>query len=332
MLIQSGADKTMANSKAILSQRLGEFRLQGINPVVMSRLVELSSHPTVDPESYRDLAQVEPMLASRLLGVANSSWASPLKPVTHLDHAINMLGLANVRALSLAFCLERFHASLELDVQDTRALWEASLLKATAGRALAEAVRPDWTEEPFIAGLLQDLGVPLMMSISPEYRKLLADSKIGIEDQLTQERAIFGVDHVTVGSVIAYKLGLPTRYLTSILRHHTLPSHSTDDPTVSAEWIDCLVALLPHMGSNWNLGNMGRMESILSRFWQTNWADLPAFLKDITSQCTELAGRLGRDISAVADLEKMLDKLARANTQAVVDMVQQSLRNGTDPR
>ncbi len=316
----------MANAKAILSERLGEFRLQGVNPVVMSRLIELSSHPAVDPEHYRDLAKIEPMLASRILGVANSSWASPLRPVTQIDHAIHMLGLANVRALALAFCLERFHASIELDPADTRALWEASLLKAIAGRVLAEVVRPDWTEEPFIAGLLQDLGVPLMMSISAEYRTLLADPKISIEDQLTQERAIFGVDHVTVGSVIAYKLNLPTRYLTSILRHHTAPSHTTDDPTVSAEWIDALVSLLPHMGTVWNMGNLGRMETILARFWLQHWTELPSFLKDITAQCSELAGRLGRDVGPGADFNKMLEKLTKANTQAVADLVQQSMR------
>ena len=318
----------MANAKAILSQRLGEFRLQGINPVVMTRLIELSSHPTVDPEHYREVAKIEPLLASRLLGVANSSWASPLKPVTQIDHAIHMLGLSNVRALAMAFCLERFHASIELDLQDTRALWESSLLKATASRALAEAVRPDWTEEPFIAGLLQDLGVPLLMSISAEYRALLTDPQIGIEDQLAQERAIFGVDHVTVGSVIAYKLGLPTRYLTSILRHHTPPSHTTNDPTVGPEWIDALVALLPHHGTAWNLSNLNRMEAILGRFWQPHWADMPAFLKDVTTQCAELAGRLGRDLDPGASLEQILEKLAKANTQAVVDLVQQSLRGG----
>lgn len=317
----------MSNPKTMLGDRLSDLKLQGINPTAISRLVKLSSHPAADPESYVEVARMEPLLASRILGVANSSWASPLRPVTRIDHAVNMLGIANVRALALAFCLECFHRSMELDTKDAYLLWQASLLKASAARTLAETVRPDATEEPFIAGLLQDLGVPLMLTIHPPYHDLLQNTQLTIDDQLQQERAIFGVDHVTVGSVIAYKLGLPTRYLTSILRHHAGPSHTTDDPTVSAEWIDSIVALLPHSGQAWNVGNMEKLDGILRRFWSKQWPDLGAFMKDISTQFHELANSLGKEINIRHSVDELLQNLAKANTTAVVNLVRNSVQN-----
>ena len=319
----------MAIAKAKLGERLAGLKLQGINPVVMVRLIELSSQHNSDPNVYCDLAHLEPMLAGRILGTANSCWASPLRPVTQIEHAINMIGVENIRALALAFCLERFHASMELDGHTTRLLWEAALLKAITAKMLAEAVRPDWSEEAFVAGLLQDLGVPLMLSISDDYREMLLNPVTSIEELLKFEKQFFGVDHTTVGSVIAYRLGLPMRYLTSILRHHSQPVHKTDDPDISAEWIDGIVGLLPHAGQVWNMGGLQEIDGILKKFWSHRWPDLTVFLQAVTECFTQLAGKLGYDVNKMESAEELYDRLAKANAQAVSRLTQQVSRGNS---
>ncbi len=140
---------------------------------------------TRDPDSSTsDLARVltqDPVLAARLLQVANSAAYGLNHPVTSIERATALLGSKAVKMMALSF-------SLASDVTDAGAIaldqyWYHSLLSAVTARRWAELLHPALVEEAFLAGLLSHLGrLILARDNASLYRPVVAQSADGWPD------------------------------------------------------------------------------------------------------------------------------------------------------
>src|SRR5436190_7465850 len=127
-------------------------------PAVAAEVLRLTGEPQIDPRQLRQCIESDPALAARLLRVVNSSLFGPTRPVTDLPQALTLLGIRPLKMLVLGFSLPKeLFAGLEAQVLGR--YWRRSLTKAVAARELAEGCWHVPGDEPFIAGLVQDIGL-----------------------------------------------------------------------------------------------------------------------------------------------------------------------------
>jgi putative nucleotidyltransferase with HDIG domain len=99
-----------------------------------------------------------------------------------------------------------------------------------AARLLAERTRYENPEEAFLAGLMHDLGKPVMLAnIDEPYTLILNDVYRGVATFHEAEMQEFGFSHQHVGALVAEKWKFPPQLCEAIGHHHTplsAPSHT----------------------------------------------------------------------------------------------------------
>ena len=164
-----------------------------------------------DEASAKDLAGVieqSPGLTVRLLRLVNSpAHRVSEDEVTGVQRAVVLLGLREVRIMALSISL-RDTLPVKKDQPVYHAFWRSSLHRASLARQTALELIPDLAEEAFVAGLLLDLGLPLLLGALVENE---ADGFPGVdrplETQLAWERGNPGLGPPRAGGYAPGALG-----------------------------------------------------------------------------------------------------------------------------
>ena len=112
--------------------------------------------------------------------------------------------------------------------------WISAARRASLARVLANHLHPATQVESFSAGLLQDMALPVLITIKPkEYRVIMRRWKIEKGSWLNAlEREILGYDHSTIGALMAEEWGLPEYLIIAISGHHDLDGESQVEPAI----------------------------------------------------------------------------------------------------
>ncbi len=142
---------------------------------VAVRLRELTADENVSLDQLLMLLNAEPLIPTRLLRMANSASINPGGPVVRdVRSAVTRLGLKTVRSVTLAIAIKQLIRSREMaDFQDLAgALWEHSLLTASAAYVVAGKLTRLNPDEALYAGLIHDLGAFYMLYRATRYEEL----------------------------------------------------------------------------------------------------------------------------------------------------------------
>ena len=123
------------------------------------------------------IVSLEPLVASKLMRMANSALYSPMGgEVRDLQAAITRLGVRVVRTTALAIAMNQLMRSKEMVVfmSLTAALWDHSLKAAAAARIVARTYTRVNPDEALLAGLIHDLGAFYMVYRAAQYPELRA--------------------------------------------------------------------------------------------------------------------------------------------------------------
>lgn len=217
-------------------------RMEGLDPLpaVAQRLLSLSSDPEAAFQEIEQLVASDVALAARVLRLS----ASPLyggRSPENLQSAIVRLGMMEVRNLAVSACVlakppDSFH----------RSLWQYSLCCAVTAEVLARRLGRQRFCEPFVCGLLHELGTLVMAKVEgPRYYPLV--EKVGSALQVGRERELYGFSHCDIGALAAQRWNL-FEGLEPVIQFHHEPSSAAQlnfAPTVQAT-VD-LVALASRM-------------------------------------------------------------------------------------
>jgi len=292
---------------------------------VALKFVELGKNPDAEPAEYARVISADTALSTKLLALANSSWAGVRNRVTTTRTAVNLLGLGTVRTLAISYCMTGLHNELKLSHEESELFWESSLLKAVTARQFAGGPDSKKNDEAFVAGLFQDFALTVMYSVlRGTYLAVLQDPNLGSQQQLQKERELFGLDHTEVGRALAQKLELPELYVDAIAFHHNymrlqeLIAHPTLRDAVYAS------ALLPHLPSAWAQSDIDALE----KFWQRQRpnADLMTFLQDVQREFAQLFSFFHQDAQPKARLEDLHRQAARQAADETTHLVRQMQR------
>ncbi len=166
------------------------------------------SKEDVDIHEVGKLIAAEPVFATRVLQLANSPLFALQRQVRTISHAIILLGLDRVKAITFTRALQDF-VTPALKIKALRACWQNCLATALLAEKLARAARMD-TDFAYVAGLVRDIGrLALLVKYPEPYSNLLAVSGEQQFDLLMMERELFDIDHCQAGAWLMQQLPFP---------------------------------------------------------------------------------------------------------------------------
>ncbi len=156
-----------------------------------------------------------PEIAAQVLRMGNSALFS--EPVDTIERAVVRIGERTLRGLLLAASTYRLLEGAAAGYGFPRLyLLHHSGEVATMAQSLARKGPATFGTQAYLAGLLHDLGKPILATVAEE-RSMVAEGSI---TSIAEERELFGTDHAKVGGWIARRWGLPEDLCLALERHH----------------------------------------------------------------------------------------------------------------
>lgn len=270
--------------KERIARRVQELRALPTTVAVAVRIFELQKDPKAEVADYARIVASDAGITARLLALANSSWVGLSKPITQPNMAVSLLGVAAVRTLALNLCLSGLHHELQFSRQESQEFWEASLCKAVAAREAARRLNAACADESYVAGLFQDLALPVMYACARQEIGPLLAEKINITTRLARERALCGADHCEFGGLLARRLGLCAAHVQLVEAHHNWNS-LRDTVELKALAAGTYVAsLFPHHFDFWHADDVETLRKFLASP-AGGGVKLDEFLEVVGSEC-----------------------------------------------
>lgn len=205
-------------------------------PAIAQKLLSVTGSADCSLDDVEELIAADQALVVRVMRLASSA-ALSRRPVSTLRAALARIGLRDLRKLIVAALMIQTDAPgrLHLDV------WRNSLVVGSFCEAIAACLKQGAIEDPFLCGLLHDVGlVALERVLGDDYTDL--HEQPGHGDVRAIEREKFGFDHCDMGTILAREWSLfPT--LVSVMQLHHCPLEArevTDDVSFHSV---CAVAL-----------------------------------------------------------------------------------------
>ncbi len=161
-----------------------------------------------------------PPIAARVVALANSAWAAPREPVTHLFGACSLLGVNVVRSVCIALAIARPFDAGRCPGFDAKRFWCSALLTAQGAVLLrpylAEGIEPNTLGT---AGMLHNLGLLWMAHAWPEQTSAAFAAVGEGGDLLTAMHTAIGTDYCEMGDALGRAWKLPDE-MTNAMGHH----------------------------------------------------------------------------------------------------------------
>ena len=198
-------------------------------PAVAMEVLELTKNPTVDTRALKACIENDPALTTKLLRVVNSSLFGLSREVSDLNQALALLGTKPLKLLVLGFSLPTgLFEGIEADT--LASYWRHTLTKAVAAREICETIFGRPGDEAFLAGLLEDLAVLLLIQeLGEPYTKLLNKAYADGRDLASLEVQAMGFDHAALTARMLEQWGLPQTLVEAVGQSATV-----HDPEVTA--------------------------------------------------------------------------------------------------
>jgi HD-like signal output (HDOD) protein len=209
-------------------------------PTVAMEVLELTSNPKVDVRALKECILRDPAMTAKLLRVVNSSLFGLSRQVSDLNQALALLGINPLKILVLGFSLpENLFQGLSLAQLEW--YWSLSLTRAVAAREISEQLLHKPGDEAFLAGLLQDLGIlVLVRQLGESYTKLLTQVIEKEYDLKELETTALGFDHAALTAALLDHWNLPLSLVEAVA---TLPKHGVLEEDTSASQLSHVIYL-----------------------------------------------------------------------------------------
>jgi HD-like signal output (HDOD) protein len=139
-------------------------------PDFAHRVIDMVSDEDVSVAQLAAVASKDQVLASRLLGLANSAYFASMTEISTVQEAIVRMGTAAVRNMVVTVCFYSRMQDRNLYGERGKPLLEHGIGTAYMARLVAEWVGLD-EEEAFMYGLLHDIGKLVILKAAHEVRR-----------------------------------------------------------------------------------------------------------------------------------------------------------------
>ncbi len=214
--------KRKRDPKEVIQEVFGNCELPSFPTTVMELLGMLRDTDTKLSDVGTHIER-DPGLSVKVLRTVNSAAFGLTSTVNHVGHAASLLGRSRLEAIVLSVAVKGAIPSGGGSAFNQNQFWETAAKRACLARTLAKHMHPATEFESFTAGLLQDMGIPLLaMQKKNEYLKIYSAWQSDPLSTLEElEHDALGYDHTEVGAIVAETWGLPQYLIDGISGHHT---------------------------------------------------------------------------------------------------------------
>ncbi len=191
----------------------GEVTFPTFNQATI-RIRQTLERPDVDVEHVAQAISTEPLLAARLVRMANSVAMNPGgKPVGDVKSAILRLGHTTVKSVAVAVAMEQLRGRLKHHGYASIAeqAWRHSVDVAARAYVLAKHLSRVNPDEALFAGLVHDIGHFYLLSQAPKYPE--------IEDAPEELEQLLAEWHPSIGQAVLHDFRLSEAALEAVAEH-----------------------------------------------------------------------------------------------------------------
>ena len=192
-------------------------------PAIVQQLMKALRDPNVDARAVSQALARDPVLTSKVLRLANSSFFGGQRSMSSVDAAVGLIGTAALNRLVVACGVSSSFSDVPgIDLQQ---FWRDARLAANAAHQLAARAGAD-PDEAFLCGLLHAAGHLILCRSYPE----VADAMFtGFARErgaalAAIEMEAFGIDHPAVGALWVESIKFPQAVAEAIGKS-TRPAH-----------------------------------------------------------------------------------------------------------
>ncbi len=172
-----GTEKLAAELEAILLKRIQADQLfLPSMPAMATKIMEVLRDPDAGMKEVAKLLEKDPVLAARTLRMATSAaFAGGSKRIT-LQEALARLGTKALKGLLVEASAQKLFVSRNPQINDQlKALWEHSVAVGILARDVLALTGQGDSESAYLAGLLHDVGKPVVASVLLELERQLVE-------------------------------------------------------------------------------------------------------------------------------------------------------------
>ncbi len=295
-------------------------------PAVAMKVLELTDSPKVDVRALKQCIENDPALTSRILRVVNSSLFGLPREVVDLNQALALLGIKPLKLLVLGFSLpDAMFAGVEATVMGR--YWRRALTRSIAARELCDALWRRDGDEAFIAGLLLDVGVlVLVRDLGEPYVRFLDRAYTERRSLAELERGSLGFTHVQLSAGLLDGWSLPETIVGAIRASENLDTlGELDDREQRLAAVVHLADLLTSVLVDRRREALGKLMDYVRTQHGWNSAQVTALVGDLEAKVTQLADVLSLSLPGDASYCEILAgaqrQLAGTAASVVPDVV-----------
>jgi putative nucleotidyltransferase with HDIG domain len=204
-------------------------------PTSVTRILNSLDDPNNTAGIISDLIGLDQALAASVLQMANSVGAGFNTVCTSLSDAVMRIGFKRIKTLVLGAAasgpLTKRLNGYRLGAGE---LWNHSVSTATAAQWVSRFIHYSDPEEAYVAGLLHDMGKLILdQYLMVDYYRIVELIRVYNLALWQVEEKLLGIDHATIGSLMAQKWNFPP-VLVEAIRHHHAPSLAKSQQALSA--------------------------------------------------------------------------------------------------
>jgi putative nucleotidyltransferase with HDIG domain len=194
----------------------------GALPQTMAAVLEVINNPNAGAKEIADVIARDVSLTTRVLKMVNSAGYGRRQRVSRISEAVTMMGINSIKVLTLSSSV----FGMMDGGQSAEKTWIKRISRhlievATIARRVAEETRAANPEEAFVAGILHDVGIVVMILYYGErYFDLIGDLTRHHRGLLEIEKQRFGFTHCDVGAELIESWKLPPKLAFSVRNHH----------------------------------------------------------------------------------------------------------------
>ena len=184
-------------------------------PQVANRILKLSE--TSDPDNREVVRTIstDPLLATRIMAIANSAAYAGLERLDGLEPVLMRLGFKAVRDIVFAESLRMRVFSARGYRPLLEASWQVSIGTAVACEALSKSTGLE-RDRAFLLGLLHETGVPVLAGAVAEIEKANRGNSLGSE----LVEILLSTMHEETGGYVLGRWGMSEAFVGAAREHH----------------------------------------------------------------------------------------------------------------
>lgn len=192
---------------------------------VIQEIMAVINDERTTASKLEKIIQKDPVLSLKMIKLANSSFFSPVRPITTIAHAIRFIGFSTLKSLVYSIALQSIGKKGSVIPQEIKKIQRKCLVNGIIammlGRAYLKNNRLAYTVDNFYTlGLFHDIGFLVLANYDMEkiYRPMLNK----IKDGISLAEAEGQLSHSRIGAELMRKWQIPEIYSEFTLNHNSI--------------------------------------------------------------------------------------------------------------